>query len=344
MRAQLLGIAVLHVPSAPSRGSGCGWSRCRWPAPRPSPSPCSTATTGCCGPMPAPTAAGACRSRSRDVDPRYLAMLLAYEDKRFRQPSRASTCWAIARAGWLLVRHRRIVSGGSTITMQVVRLLLGEHDRSLWGKIRQALLALALERRFSKDEILRLYLRLAPFGGNLEGVRAASLAYFGKEPRRLSVAEAALLVAIPQSPEARRPDRSPEAARRARNHVLARMLAAGVDLARRRRPRHGRAAGCRAGAARVPHAGAAPGRRRGGAAPEPHRAPPDARLRGPGQHRGAGARLRGDAGGPACRPRWSWSTTAPARSSPTSARRACSTWSAPAPSTWPSRCARRARR
>jgi penicillin-binding protein 1C len=163
----------------------------------------------------------------KDVDPRYLAMLLAYEDKRFRSHGGVDA-WAMLRAGWQLIRHQRIVSGGSTITMQVVRLLLGEHDRSLWGKIKQALLALSLERRLSKDEILTLYLRLAPFGGNLEGVRAASLAYFGKEPRRLSVAEAALLVAIPQSPQARRPDRSPEAARRARDHVLRRMLAAGV--------------------------------------------------------------------------------------------------------------------
>jgi penicillin-binding protein 1C len=161
------------------------------------------------------------------VDQRYLAMLLAYEDKRFRR-HRGVDPWAVARALWLLVRHGRPLSGGSTITMQVVRLLLGEHDRSLLGKIRQALLALALERRLRKDEILRLYLALAPFGGNLEGVRAASLAYFGKEPRRLSAGEAALLVAIPQSPEARRPDRSPEAARRARDRVLARMHGAGV--------------------------------------------------------------------------------------------------------------------
>jgi penicillin-binding protein 1C len=163
----------------------------------------------------------------KDVDPRYLAMLIAYEDKRFRSHPGVDVL-AMLRAGWQFIRHQRIVSGGSTITMQVVRLLLGEHDRSLWAKIKQALLALSLERRLSKDEILALYLRLAPFGGNLEGVRAASLAYFGKEPRRLSVAEAALLVAIPQSPQARRPDRAPEAARRARNHVLARMLAAGV--------------------------------------------------------------------------------------------------------------------
>ncbi|MGQ0681473.1 transglycosylase domain-containing protein, partial [Bradyrhizobium sp.] len=142
----------------------------------------------------------------RDVDPTYLKLLLAFEDKRFHSHAGIDPL-ALTRAAFQLVTSGRIVSGGSTITMQVVRLLLGEHDRSLWGKFRQALLALALERRFSKDEILRLYLRLAPFGGNLEGVRAASLAYFGKEPRRLSVAEAALLVAIPQSPEMRRPDR-----------------------------------------------------------------------------------------------------------------------------------------
>ena len=120
--------------------------------------------------------------------------------------------------------------------MQVARLLHGEHERTGAGKVRQALRALQLERKLSKDAILRLYLRLAPFGGNLEGVRAASLAYFGKEPRRLSLAEAALLVALPQSPELRRPDRFPEAARRARNRVLAHAAAQGVipaDEARR---------------------------------------------------------------------------------------------------------------
>ena len=163
----------------------------------------------------------------KDVDPRYLAMLLAFEDKRFRS-HRGVDPYALGRAGWLLARHARIVSGGSTLTMQVARLLAGEHERSGAGKLRQALRALALERKLSKDAILRLYLRLAPFGGNLEGVRAASLAYFGKEPRRLSLAEAALLVALPQSPALRRPDRFPEAARRARNRVLAHAAAQGV--------------------------------------------------------------------------------------------------------------------
>ncbi len=91
--------------------------------------------------------------------------------------------------------------------------------------------AVELEQRFGKKEILDLYLNLAPFGGNLEGVRAASFAYFGKEPKRLSTAEAALLVALPQSPETRRPDRFAEAARKARAPVLARVERAGIATA-----------------------------------------------------------------------------------------------------------------
>ena len=107
--------------------------------------------------------------------------------------------------------------------MQVARLLEPRPDRTLGAKLRQIVRAIEIERRLSKDEVLSLYLTLAPYGGNLEGVRAASLAYFGKEPRKLSLAEAALLVALPQSPEARRPDRSVTAARRARDRVLDRV-------------------------------------------------------------------------------------------------------------------------
>ena len=88
--------------------------------------------------------------------------------------------------------------------------------------------AVQIERQLGKDQILDLYLALAPFGGNLEGVRAAALGYFGKEPKRLSLAEAALLVALPQSPETRRLDRHPETARVARNRVLDRMVEEGV--------------------------------------------------------------------------------------------------------------------
>jgi penicillin-binding protein 1C len=161
------------------------------------------------------------------VDPQFLRMLVAYEDKRFHE-HRGVDPLAAARAAWQVVAHGRIVSGGSTITMQLARLIEPREARSLGAKLRQALRALQIERRLSKDEILTRYLTLAPYGGNIEGVRAASLAWFGKEPGRLTLPEAALLVALPQSPEARRPDRRPQAARAARDRVLARMADAGV--------------------------------------------------------------------------------------------------------------------
>ena len=123
-------------------------------------------------------------------------MLFAFEDKRFYSHHGIDPK-AVVRAVLQMVRHARIVSGGSTLTMQVARLLDGKHERTPGGKLRQMARAIELERALSKTEILKLYLRLAPFGGNLEGVRAASLAYFGKEPRRLSLGEFALLVALP---------------------------------------------------------------------------------------------------------------------------------------------------
>jgi penicillin-binding protein 1C len=162
-----------------------------------------------------------------DVDPRFLKLLFAYEDKRFYR-HHGVDLEALARAAWQLASTGHIVSGGSTITMQVARLLEPRAHRSMLAKLRQIVRAVEIERALGKDQILSLYLTLAPYGGNLEGVRAASLAYFGKEPRRLSLAEAALLVALPQSPELRRPDRCAGAARAARNRVLDRVVAAGA--------------------------------------------------------------------------------------------------------------------
>ncbi len=157
-----------------------------------------------------------------DVDPRYLDVLFAYEDKRFWHHPGVDPL-ALTRAAAQFATHGHIVSGGSTLTMQVARLIEPRTTRSLRVKLREAVRALQMERILSKDEILSLYLTLAPYGGNLEGVRAASLAYFGKEPRRLTLGEAALLVALPQSPELRRPDRFPDVAKRARNRVLDRV-------------------------------------------------------------------------------------------------------------------------
>ena len=161
------------------------------------------------------------------VDPLFTKMLVAYEDRRFARHSGVDPL-ALLRAAAQSVRAGRIVSGGSTLTMQVARLLEDSGTGRLSGKLRQMRLALALERRLTKEQILDLYFRLAPYGGNLEGVRAASLAWLGKEPRRLTPAEAAFLVALPQSPETRRPDRFPTAAAAARDRVLDRLAAAGV--------------------------------------------------------------------------------------------------------------------
>lgn len=161
------------------------------------------------------------------VDADYIAMLIAYEDRRFHDHAGVDPR-AMLRAVVQAMGAGGVVSGGSTLTMQVARLI-EEGTTGQWaGKLRQMRVALALERRLSKDQILSLYLHHAPFGGNLEGVRAASYAWLGKEPRRLTPAEAALLVALPQSPETRRPDRHHARATDARDRVLARMVAAGM--------------------------------------------------------------------------------------------------------------------
>ena len=157
------------------------------------------------------------------VDPGYLKLLFAYEDRRFRSHAGVDPL-ALGRAAFQLATRGHIISGGSTITMQLARLLEPRRERSVYAKLRQMVRAIELERRLTKDQILDLYLTLAPYGGNLEGIRAASIAYLGKEPKRLSLAESALLVALPQSPETRRLDRHPEAARAARNRVLDRMV------------------------------------------------------------------------------------------------------------------------
>jgi penicillin-binding protein 1C len=165
--------------------------------------------------------------KAADVDPQFLRMLVAYEDQRF-DTHHGVDLMALGRAGLQLVTHGRIVSGASTLSMQVARLIEPRTDRSLQAKLLQMARAVQIERRLSKAEILDLYLNLAPYGGNLEGIRSASLAYFGKEPRRLTVGQAALLVALPQLPERRRPDRYHKSAEAARTRVLARMAVAAV--------------------------------------------------------------------------------------------------------------------
>tara|TARA_R110002049_G_scaffold44333_5_gene130088 strand:- start:140797 stop:142821 length:2025 start_codon:yes stop_codon:yes gene_type:complete len=156
------------------------------------------------------------------VDADFLAMLVTYEDKRFYDHAGVDPVAMLRAAGQALWRGE-VVSGGSTLTMQVARLLENSGTGRWHGKLRQVRVALALERKLNKEQILELYLAHAPYGGAVEGLRAGALAWFGKEPTRLTLAEAALLVALPQSPESRRPDRHPRAAEAARDRVLVRV-------------------------------------------------------------------------------------------------------------------------
>ncbi|HHT5347012.1 TPA: peptidoglycan glycosyltransferase PbpC [Raoultella planticola] len=161
-----------------------------------------------------------------DVSPRYLQALIQYEDRWFwRHPG--VNPFAVIRAAWQDLTAGRVVSGGSTLTMQVARLL-DPHPRTFGGKLRQLWRALQLEWHLSKSEILTLYLNRAPFGGTLQGIGAASWAYLGKPPAQLSYGEAALLAVLPQAPSRLRPDRWPLRAQAARDKVLARMRSQGV--------------------------------------------------------------------------------------------------------------------
>jgi len=152
------------------------------------------------------------------IDPLYIKMLLNFEDKRFYKHSGVDIL-ALFRAMFLLVKNRHISSGGSTITMQVARLLEPK-KRNLSSKIVELIRALELEWHYSKKDILKTYLTLAPYGGNIEGVNGASWHFFSKLPYSLSTSEAALLVALPKNPESYRPDRHKNRAMQARNRVL----------------------------------------------------------------------------------------------------------------------------
>ncbi|WP_439889414.1 peptidoglycan glycosyltransferase PbpC [Pseudomonas sp. MBLB4123] len=161
-----------------------------------------------------------------EVSPYYLEALLTYEDRWFYRHPGVNPL-ALARAAWQNLAGGRVVSGGSTLSMQVARLL-DPHSRSLAGKFKQLWRTAQLEWHLSKDEILTLYLNRAPFGGTLQGVAAASWSYLGKSPASLTRAEAALLAVLPQAPSRLRPDRHPERARAARDKVLARLVDFGV--------------------------------------------------------------------------------------------------------------------
>lgn len=156
-----------------------------------------------------------------DVSPRYIQALLGYEDRWFYHHPGVNP-GAMVRAFMQMLWHGRAVSGGSTITMQVARLI-DPHSKTIPGKIKQMFRAFQLEWHYSKSEILTMYLNIAPFGGPIEGVQAASYSYLGKSAKQLTYAEAALMAVLPQSPTRFRPDRHPKRAEKARNKVLNRL-------------------------------------------------------------------------------------------------------------------------
>ncbi len=186
--------------------------------------------------LPAPGGVWRFRTTADDVSRPFLDLLIATEDRRFwRHPGvdplaivRAAAQWAVAG---------RIVSGGSTLSMQAARLL-EPRPRTLRSKLIEAARAMQLEWRYGKRGVLAIWLTLAPYGGNLEGVRAGARAWFGTSAAALDPAQAALLVALPRRPEALRPDRHPARAEAVRDRVLAEAVGVPVPRARAPFPRH----------------------------------------------------------------------------------------------------------
>jgi penicillin-binding protein 1C len=170
-------------------------------------------------------------ARLDEIDPEFQRRVVAIEDARFWWHPGVDPI-ALLRASVAYARAGQVTQGGSTITMQLARLL-EPRPRTIPSKLIEIIRAIQIERRLSKREILAAYLTMAPYGGNLEGVRAASRAYFQRDPVWLDDAEMALLIALPQAPEARRPDRHPDAARAARDRVLSMFAAAGLINQRR---------------------------------------------------------------------------------------------------------------
>ena len=161
-----------------------------------------------------------------DIDPAFIEALLFIEDKRFySHPGVDGAAVLRALSSWK--SEGRVVSGASTLTMQLVRQYR-PRPRTLKSKVIESFEALRFEFHFSKDEILEQYLTRISYGGNIEGIEAASRLYFGKSPRYLSADEIALLIALPQAPEARRPDRHSQAAKLGRGRILKRLEAGGL--------------------------------------------------------------------------------------------------------------------
>ena len=153
-----------------------------------------------------------------EVSKLYINMLIANEDKRFYSHFGVDP-FSIVRAAFYNFRNQNVGSGASTLAMQVAKRLTG-HKRTYINKVKEMVQAIYLTLKYKKDGILTLYLTLSPFGGNIEGVKAASLTWFNHLPNTLTPSEAALLTALPRAPEHIRPDKNPKSALYYKNEVL----------------------------------------------------------------------------------------------------------------------------
>ena len=158
----------------------------------------------------------------KEINPQLINATLSIEDNRFKKHFGVDP-FAVIRAAKLNFKNGKTISGASTISMQVVRII-ENRKRSLPNKIIEAVHAIRLETLYPKDQILKLYFEIAPYGGNIHGVKAASFKYFNKQPADLTLSECALLAGIPQSPSKLRPNRYPDRAKKRRDRVLASMV------------------------------------------------------------------------------------------------------------------------
>lgn len=162
----------------------------------------------------------------KEVSPYLINAIILSEDKRFRSHLGVDPV-AIGRAIFDALKYQRIVSGGSTITQQYVKNVMGI-ERTVWGKLKEAFLALALERHLSKDEILERYLAILPYSNNLRGVQTAARWYFGKDASHLGPAESAILAVIPKSPSSLNPTKRLDYAWDRARQILKRMNTEGI--------------------------------------------------------------------------------------------------------------------
>lgn len=163
---------------------------------------------------------------NKNVPQKFIDCITTFEDKRFFKHPGVDPI-AIVRAFTKNIKNKGVVQGGSTITMQVMRLLKKDDRRSIWNKLKESILALRLEMSYSKKEILAMYASNAPFGSNIVGLDAAAWRYYGRSPDKLSWGEMAALAVLPNAPSLVHPGKNRNVLLRKRNLLLNNLLAAG---------------------------------------------------------------------------------------------------------------------